>query len=134
MKLKGMKTLIAIAAALAGFFLFQSPQKDRQAVTVKEARAMIATDTTLLVLDVRTPAEYSGELGHIRGSILIPIQELDTRLNELEVHKGKTILAICRTGRRSGIATEMLLKNGYRAMNVEGGMVAWNAEKFDVEK
>lgn len=132
----GMKIVVTTLAAVAlgAFFLTQSQQTDRHAVNVKEAHAMIAADTAIVVLDVRTPAEYTGELGHIRNSILIPVQELETRLDELQAHKGKTILAVCRTGRRSGIAADLLLKKGYRAMNVEGGMVAWNAEKFEIEK
>jgi rhodanese-related sulfurtransferase len=124
---------VAVGATVA-LLLPKTRDEDKRSVDVKEAHALLSTDTTVLVLDVRTPAEYTGELGHIPNSILIPLQELETRLGQLEAHRGKTILAVCRTGRRSGIAASMLVKNGYRALNVEGGMVAWNAEKFAVEK
>jgi rhodanese-related sulfurtransferase len=134
MKTLGLILTSAAVVALAALFLPKKQKEDKRSVDVKEAHALLSADTTVLVLDVRTPAEYTGGLGHIPNSILIPLQELETRLGQLEAHKGKTILAVCRTGRRSGIAATMLVKNGYRALNVEGGMVAWNAEKFAVEK
>ncbi|MEK7671532.1 MAG: rhodanese-like domain-containing protein, partial [Bacteroidota bacterium] len=80
----------------------------------------------------RTPEEYTGELGHIDHSLLLPVQELEKRIGELERYKGITILAVCRTGRRSAKATEILTKSGFKAISVEGGMVKWNDMKFPV--
>ncbi len=128
-------TLIAIigVALLAGKFLLgRSGSTHKTAISAEEAHSLIASGTTVLVLDVRTPEEYIGELGHIQNSVLIPVQELESRIAELERFKDKTILAVCRSGRRSGKATEILLRNGYKGANVEGGMLAWNGKKLPV--
>jgi len=79
------------------------------------------------VLDVRTPAEFDGELGHIDGATLLPLQELPIRMNELESKKEQEIYVVCRSGGRSAQATAMLRAQGYNAINVDGGMLAWNA-------
>ena len=117
---------------LISMLLLSQPTKEKHVVSVDEARALIAKDSTVLVLDVRTREEYTGELGHIDRAVLIPVQELEKRIDELEPYKGKTILAVCRTGRRSANATEILTKSGFKAMNVEGGMVKWNEKKMPV--
>ncbi len=106
-----------------------TPMKYRS-IPAAEASAMINNDSSVVLLDVRTPEEYAGELGHLRGSILIPVQELAARVGELDAHKGKEILVYCRTGRRSLTAADILQKNGFTPINVEGGMVEWNALKL----
>ncbi len=78
------------------------------------------------VLDVRTPQEYDGPLGHIEGSRLIPVQELARRLSELSDVKDQPIFVICRGGGRSARATRLLLEAGLHAINVAGGMQVWN--------
>jgi rhodanese-related sulfurtransferase len=103
---------------------------DYQSIPATEASAMITNDSSVVLLDVRTREEYDGELGHLRGAILIPVQALSSRLPELESYRGRDILIYCRTGRRSLVAADILQKNGYRAINVQGGMVEWNARKL----
>lgn len=97
-----------------------------RSVTAEEALSMIQNDSGVVLLDVRTKEEFEGELGHLEGAVLIPVQELGKRSSELLPFKDRTILAYCRTGRRSLKATEMLTEQGYRVFNVEGGMVGWN--------
>lgn len=99
---------------------------DDNNITAEEAAKMISTDSTLVLLDVRTPEEYAGELGHLKGAVLIPVQELEFRIADLEQYHDRKILAYCRTGRRSKTATEILRKNGFDVLNVQGGMVEWN--------
>ncbi|HXG01165.1 MAG TPA: rhodanese-like domain-containing protein [Bacteroidota bacterium] len=110
-------------AAFAGFWLMQ---QSGSTVSVEEAYRLITTDSSVIVLDVRTPEEFTGNLGHISSAVLLPVQELQQRLAELETYKEKTILAVCRTGRRSAKAVEILTGAGFKACNVEGGMVRWN--------
>ena len=78
------------------------------------------------ILDVRTPQEYDGPLGHIEGSRLIPVQELARRLSELSGVKDQHIFVICHSGGRSARATRILLDAGFRASSVAGGMQVWN--------
>ena len=86
-------------------------------------------DNKTVVLEVRTEEEYYGPLGHINGSILIPINELDDRLDELIDYKENTIYVVCRSGNRSGLGKDILNENNFTAVNVDGGMLAWKADK-----
>ncbi len=97
-----------------------------RSIPAAEAAEMIGKDPSIVIVDVRTQDEYNGELGHLRGALVIPLQELQSRLGELEGLRGKEILVYCRTGRRSLVAADLLQKNGLNATNVEGGMVEWN--------
>lgn len=86
------------------------------------------------LIDVRTPEEFNGELGHIKGSELIPLgPELEDFLNTLK--NEKPILLICRSSARSGRATEYAMKLGLKDIyNMEGGMLYWNEMKLPVAK
>lgn len=95
-------------------------------VTVEVLKGRIDAGMATFILDVRTPEEYDGPLGHIEGSHLIPVQELARRVGELSEVKDQPIFVICRGGGRSARATRMLLGLGYEAVNVAGGMRAWN--------
>ncbi len=97
-------------------------------ITVKQLMERMNSDTSLVILDVRTPAELTGPLGKLDSVINIPVQILGERISELEKYKSKPIIVICRSGNRSTFATKMLRKNGFDALNVLGGMKAWNAE------
>ena len=98
------------------------------AITVDQLREMMRNDSTLVLLDVRNPYELEDKsLGHIDGVLNIPLPELENRLGELDEFKDKDIAVICRSGRRSGTATELLLKNGFNAVNVLGGMEQYRA-------
>ena len=76
------------------------------------------------VLDVRSTAEFEGELGHIDGAQLIPLVELRARVSE--VPADKPVVVVCQTGRRSGLGAAILGKAGLpRVANLAGGMVRW---------
>jgi rhodanese-related sulfurtransferase len=83
-----------------------------------------------LVVDVRQPEEYRG--GHIAGAKLIPLGELGQRLKELP--KEREIICVCHTGSRSVPATRQLVAAGYTAINMKGGMLAWEWAKLPVKK
>jgi len=82
-----------------------------------------------IMIDVRTPDEFVGKLGHIEGSFLIPLNELPQRLQELEKYKNEEIIMVCRSGNRSGQATVFLNNNDFNARNMVGGMIKWNMTK-----
>ena len=83
-----------------------------------------------LVVDVRQPEEY--RTGHINGAKLIPLGELGGRMKELP--KDREIVCVCATGNRSRSATKMLIRAGYNAVNVKGGMVSWSGNGFTTKK
>jgi rhodanese-related sulfurtransferase len=78
----------------------------------------------VVLLDVRTPAEFRS--GNIRGAVLIPLQELHRRSDELQKHKGQEIVCYCQSGSRSLVAAAQLRKKGLNAAHLEGGMAEWN--------
>ncbi|MBI3140442.1 MAG: MBL fold metallo-hydrolase [Rhodocyclales bacterium] len=88
-----------------------------------------------LVLDVREPEEYRGELGHVPGAILLPLKELAARAGEIEAWRQKHVVAICRAGVRSTTAAAILTSLGFEQVsNLKGGMLAWNDAGLTVER
>ena len=76
------------------------------------------------VLDVRSPAEFEGELGHLRDAQLIPLDELRSRVSE--VSADKPVVVVCQTGKRSSLGASILGKAGVaRVANIAGGMIRW---------
>jgi len=83
------------------------------------------TSDELMILDVRQPNEY--RKGHIPGAKLIPLPELDKRLDELSPEK--STLVYCAVGGRSRIAAQMLTGKGFNNIfNMSGGFKAWNGK------
>jgi rhodanese-related sulfurtransferase len=89
--------------------------------TVQDVAERLAAGERLFLLDVREPYEYAE--AHIAGSALIPLGELSRRAAELP--RDTPIIAVCRSGQRSGMATEALRRAGYDATNMGGGMIVW---------
>lgn len=69
------------------------------------------------ILDVRTEKEFAD--GHIEGSVNIPLDEINERLGEVKKLK-QPIIAVCRSGRRSGLATKQLRREGFSVHNGGG--------------
>ena len=104
--------------------------KKADVVSMDEFQNKILNQKTV-ILDVRTKEEYFGPLGHIEGSILIPINELENRLIELHEYKKNTIYVVCRSGNRSGLGKDILVENNFTAVNVDGGMLNWKVDKSE---
>ena len=104
----------------------QIPKKEYPNITVADVQKKIYIKNNILLLDVRTLDEFDGPLGHITGAVLIPIQEIEQRIDELNKHKEKEIIVICRSGNRSQTGTRILISHGFNAVNMVGGMKAWN--------
>ncbi len=95
--------------------------------TVQQLRSR----SDVVILDVREQEEYAA--GHISKAVLIPLEQLPNRLSELP--KDKLIIAVCRSGRRSGLATEFLRQKGFtQSHSMEGGMNAWQQAGYEIEK
>ncbi len=83
------------------------------------------------LLDVREPAEFTGELGHLAGAELLPLGQLRGRLTE--VSKNRPIVTICRSGGRSAQAALILEGAGHaQVANLDGGMIRWHALRLPV--
>lgn len=75
------------------------------------AAAHLAAQGKTIWVDVRTPEEFAE--GHIKGAINIPVENIATQIANFPIAKDDTILLYCRSGRRSGIAQQVLLEAGY---------------------
>ena len=94
-------------------------------ITPKEVKDKLSKKEDFIFLDVRWPHEV--ENAQIKGTIKIPLNELEERL--LELPKDKEIVIHCRTGGRSRFATLVLLCHGYtRVKNMVGGINQWSRE------
>ena len=88
-------------------------------------------DQSLLVLDVRTPAEYAA--GHLPGAVNIPHGELAARIDELSGARDRDIVVYCRTGVRSAAALTALERAGFkRLFQLQGDYTRWIGEKRPV--
>ena len=90
-----------------------------------------------IIIDVREEEEYNAELGHIDNSQLITLgEELSNWIEKNKAAlKDKEVVFVCRSGGRSGRATEEALSHGFtRAYNMKGGMLNWNELKLPVAK
>lgn len=104
-------------------------------LSAPELDARLRAASPIVLLDVRETDEYSGELGHVPGSTLIPLRELPDRAGELSDLKDREIVAICRAGVRSTTAAAILTALGFRNVtNLKGGMLDWNDAGFAVER
>ena len=108
----------------------QAKEKDQGAVyvniTAEEAKAIMDREEGYIILDVRSQEEYDG--GHIPGAILIPNTEIKAKAESVLTDKDQLILVYCRSGRRSKLASEELVKLGYTNIREFGGIIDWPYE------
>jgi rhodanese-related sulfurtransferase len=84
-------------------------------------------------IDVREPHEYTGELGHIAGSELVPMAQVEQASRDWP--KDQRIVLVCRSGARSGRMAGYLVTAGFKHItNLTGGMIAWGAAGLPVER
>lgn len=127
---------LVLAAAVSGAMLIWPLIRDRLAgvseVDTLEAVRLINQQDALL-LDVREDSEY--ESGHIPNSKHIPAGRIAERLKELEKHKDKPVVVLCRSGNRSTAACSLLRKQGFTDVrSLKGGIEGWQQANLPVKK
>ena len=104
-------------------------------ISTQELEARLKLGTAPMIIDVREPEEYRDELGHLRGSRLIPLRELPGKAPELENLKNSEVVVVCRAGVRSTTAAAILTALGFEhVINLKGGMLEWNEAGLPVER
>ena len=93
-------------------------------ISTKELEQLLNAGEDVNMIDVRETHEVAE--GHIPGVINIPLGLLEFRMNELD--KSKEYIMVCRSGGRSGQATQFLAGQGFNVTNMIGGMLAWEGE------
>lgn len=100
----------------------------RDGIAAADAAKLLERGEALL-LDVREPGEWRA--GHAPGATHIPLGELGQRYTELP--RGRRIVAVCRSGSRSALATRSLREAGLQVDNLDGGMKAWQKAGLPLE-
>ena len=107
----------------------QEPGEPFKRITPKVAKELMEEGNTE-VIDVRNPDEYA--TGHIPGAKLIPVDDLFSRVDELD--KEKRLVFVCSVGVRSALACEVAAACDYSDLyNIEGGTDAWIDSEYPVE-
>jgi rhodanese-related sulfurtransferase len=121
-----MKKLIAILG-VSVFFLTGCGSSSESATNQGVIEfAKTVSDPSVVVLDVRTPAEFMS--GHLANAINIDVEGMQFNSDVSKLDKSKTYAVYCRSGRRSEIATDEMSKLGFKTLfNLEGGTGAWSA-------
>lgn len=99
--------------------MFQTPEIP--AVVVADVDDALLAEA--FVLDVREPDEWAR--GHIESAVHIPLGQLQERVGEVPL--GQKVLCVCAVGGRSSMATQFLASVDRDAINLDGGMSAWES-------
>jgi uncharacterized membrane protein YdjX (TVP38/TMEM64 family) len=124
--------LLAVVGFLPGLI---GKLRAKPMINVDELKTKLDENEEILLLDVRTAEDYVGEQGHIENSTLVPLEELQQRLDELSDYLEKTIVTICRTDRKSVKAAELLAQNGFADVHVvRMGMTDWIKQGYPIKQ
>lgn len=107
-------------------------QSNFENVDVNDFQQIIASDSVQLI-DVRTPEEYAE--GHLKGSMNIDMMDSTFKVKALELlDKHRPVAIYCRSGKRSAMSASLLAKEGFKTINLLGGILAWEEEAKEVVK
>lgn len=128
-KVKGLIIMLIISLSLFGITACNGENGKTltyEQITAKEAKTIMDAETEYIIIDARTEEEFTE--GHIKGAVLIPEYEIKDRAEKELPDKETLILVYCRSGRRSKIASEELVKLGYKNVKEFGGIIDWPYE------
>ena len=126
-KIRGFFIMLLISLSLFGMTACGGDSViTYEQITPQEAKTLMDTETDYVIIDARTEKEFAQ--GHIANAILIPEYEVAERAEKELPEKNQLILVYCRSGRRSKIAAEELVKLGYTNVKEFGGIIDWPYE------
>ena len=126
-KLKGLIIVLSILLSLFGLTACGGDNNNSyEQITPQEAKTIMDTENDYIIIDARTTEEFAE--GHIENAILIPEYEIADRAEKELPDKDALILVYCRSGRRSKIASEELVKLGYTNVKEFDGIIDWPYE------
>lgn len=105
--------------SLQNFYVYWHPEM-RQSINVNQLTQLIESDSTLQLIDVRSPGEYAA--GHVPRALNIPLEQVDARLKDLGSGK---VAVLCQSGARAKAACDILKQHHPELFLVEGGTQAW---------
>ena len=127
-KVKGLIIMLLISLSLFGLTACQGDENNAtyEQITPQQAKEIMDTEQDYIIIDARTEEEFAE--GHIENAILISEYEIKDRAEKELPDKDALILVYCRSGRRSKIASEELVKLGYTNVKEFGGIIDWPYE------
>ena len=128
-KVKGLIIMLLISLSLFGMTACDGENgkvSTYEQITAEQAKNIMDTEKDYVIIDARTEEEFAE--GHIENAILIPEYEIAERAEKELPDKEQLILVYCRSGRRSKIASEELVKLGYTNVKEFGGIIDWPYE------
>ena len=128
-KVKGLIIMLLISLSLFGMTACDGGNEKSstyEQITAEQAKTIMDTEKDYVIIDARTEEEFAE--GHIENAILIPEYEIKDRAEKELPDKEQQILVYCRSGRRSKIASEELVKLGYTNVKEFGGIIDWPYE------
>ena len=117
-----LTTLIAIGGCQSASYQTVSPEEFSQ---------IISSQNDVQLLDVRTPAEYAE--GHLPGAMLIDIKAGKfAEQAAQQLHHSHPVAVYCRSGKRSAMAADTLAALGFKVLNLNGGITAWQEQGLPI--
>jgi len=123
--------LVAIFVVLLVALLVNEISRGGKSLSNGQLTALVNADKGL-VIDIRPSKDYSA--GHIVGAVSIPQDKLANRMAELDKHKEKTLIIVDAMGQQSGTLCRELLKAGFTAAKLSGGVSSWKADNLPLVK
>jgi len=132
-KMKEIGSFDFFIGSLVGILkVIEFNQVNYEAVSAQQAQRVIDSFNPI-ILDVRTPGEYAR--GRLENSVLIPVQQLQSHMDELAEFSDEHILIYCATGNRSTVASKLLIDKGFtRIFNLRHGIKDWDKNKYSIVK
>lgn len=124
--------LFSAFMALIAMLMMHETRRGGASVTPAQLTRMVNSDDAV-VLDVRDSKEFSA--GHIVGAINIPHAKIATQMTQLDKHKEKPMVVVCKFGQHAGGVTKTLKTAGYEQVSkLGGGMAEWQSSQMPVVK
>lgn len=122
------KVIVLIGNSFTSRRVEQLKPHDIERIKAEEGR------DSIVVVDVREEWEFYGDMGHVKNSILVPMEELPEKIDFFKSLNGKKIALMCNSGQRSYFAAGFLKDNGVNDVyNVYGGIIQWHLSGLEVE-
>lgn len=122
--MKLFKLFSCMAALFVAGCSTKASNPNIEVVSPSEFQTKLAEAPNAYLLDVRQPDEFAA--GHLKGAHLLNWFDSDKFKSEaLKIDKSKTIYVYCRSGRRSLAAAKYLSEQGYKVVDMDGGILAW---------
>lgn len=123
-----------VGALLSCILLLVFHDSRRAGATVSpQAAVNLINQQDALVVDLRDAKEFKA--GHIVDAINIPFASIDSRMGELEAHKEKPLILVCKMGQHSGAVGKKLAAKGFTGVRrMSGGMMEWQGQQLPLVK